>query len=164
MALPGTYRQRHPENTGFYQCLESYWSEFRESYPYFFEKEYGPLRPVVEKTVERFLDCGIYRNGFARVRCGDCGHETLLAFSCKTRYFCPSCQAKRVAAFVEWMTTEILEPVDHRQMVWTIPKVLRPTFRRERRLLGELVRCAWKTLQQHFRIGLETKAMGGAVL
>jgi len=163
MALQGTYRQRHPENTAFYQCLESYWPEFKETYPYFYEKEYGPLRQVVEKTVERFLDCGIYRNGFARIRCGDCGHETLLAFSCKTRYFCPSCQAKRVAAFVEWMTTEILEPVDHRQMVWTIPKVLRPTFRRDRRLLGELVRCAWKTLQEYFSVGLKTKSMGGAV-
>ena len=59
MALQGTYRQRHPENSAFYQCLENYWPEFKETYPYFYEKEYGPLRPVVEKTVERFLDCGI---------------------------------------------------------------------------------------------------------
>ena len=28
----------------------------------------------------------------------------------------------------------MLEPVDHRQYVWTIPKVLRPTFRRDRLL------------------------------
>ncbi|MDA2926813.1 transposase zinc-binding domain-containing protein [Acidobacteria bacterium AH-259-G07] len=33
--------------------------------------------------------------------------------SCKTRYFCPSCQAKRVAAFVEWATEEVLEEVVH---------------------------------------------------
>ena len=163
MALRGTYRQRHPENSAFFQCLESYWPEFRETYPYFFEKEYGPLRPVVEKTVERFLDCGIYHNGFARVRCTTCRHEYLLAFSCKTRYFCPSCQSKRVAAFVEWVTTAILEPVDHRQMVWTIPKVLRPTFRRERHLLGELVRCAWKTLQDYIQSQFETETACGAV-
>jgi len=163
MALRGTYRQRHPEYTAFYQCLESYWPEFKETYPYFYEKEYGPLREVVEKTVERFLDCGIYHNGFARVRCTTCHHEYLPAFSCKTRYFCPSCQSKRVASFVEWVTTEVLEPVDHRQMVWTIPKVLRPTFRRERRLLGELVRCAWKTLQDYTRSYLDVEAACGAV-
>ena len=29
------------------------------------------------------------KNGFARVRCGDCGHEYLLAFSCKRHHFCP---------------------------------------------------------------------------
>ena len=61
------------------------------------------------------------------------------------------------------MTTEVLEPVDHRQMVWTIPKVLRPTFRRERRLLGELVRCAWKTLQDYTRSYLDVEAACGAV-
>ncbi len=85
---------------------------------------------MVEKTVERFLDCGIFRHGFARIRCPDSRREYLLAFSCKTRYFCPSCQAKRVAAFVEWVTEEILEPIDHRQLVWTIPKVLRPSLPR----------------------------------
>ncbi len=68
MALQGIYRQRHPENTAFYQCLKSYWPEFKETYPYCYEKEYGPLRQVAEKTVERFLDCRIYRNGFARRR------------------------------------------------------------------------------------------------
>jgi hypothetical protein len=84
-----------------YQCLEHYWEEFKRAYTTLYEKDYGPLRPVVEKTVERFLECGILRHGFARIRCGSCHEEYWLAFSCKTRYFCPSCQAKRVAAFVE---------------------------------------------------------------
>lgn len=57
----------------FYQCLEDYREEFKESYAYFYEKDYGRWRPVVEKTVQRFLDCGIFRQGFARVRCGSCG-------------------------------------------------------------------------------------------
>ncbi|MGH9338628.1 MAG: IS91 family transposase [Acidobacteriota bacterium] len=163
MTLAGTYRPRHPETTAFYQCLEDYWPEFQESYPYFYERDHGPLRPVVEKTVERFLDCGIFHQGFARVRCRDCDNEYLLAFSCKTRYFCPSCQAKRVAAFVEWVTEEVLEPVDHRQLVWTIPKVLRATFRRDRRLLGELSRCAWKSLREYSEADLGTGVVPGAI-
>jgi len=149
MGQPAIYRQRHPQKSALYQCLEQYWEEFQQAYTPLYEKDYGPLRPVVEKTVERFLECGVLRHGFARIRCGNGHEEYLLAFSCKTRYFCPSCQAKRVAAFVEWVAEEILEPVDHRQLVWTIPRVLRPTFRRERRLLGELARCAWKTLQEY---------------
>jgi hypothetical protein len=35
-------------------------------------------------------DCGDLHFGFARVKCEDCGHEFLLAFSCKRRHFCPS--------------------------------------------------------------------------
>ncbi len=140
MGRAAPYRQRHPERTPFYQCLEDYWQEFKDSYAYFYEKDYGPWRPVVEKNAQSFLECGRFQHGFARVRCDGCDSEYLLAFSCKTRYFCPSCQAKRVAAFVEWVTVEVLEEVDHRQWVWTIPKALRSAFRRDRKLLGELCR------------------------
>ncbi len=55
MPLAGTYRPRHPEHTAFYQCLEDYREEFQEAYPYFYEGEYGPWRPVVERSVERCL-------------------------------------------------------------------------------------------------------------
>ncbi len=88
MGLAVPYRQRHPERTAFYQCLEDYWEEFKESYRYFYERDYGSLRPVVDKTVDRFSECGMFRHGFARIRCRECRKEYLLAFSCKTRYFC----------------------------------------------------------------------------
>ena len=87
MSRTDPYRPRHPERTPFYQCLEDYWDEFQESYPYFYEAEYGPWRPVLEKTVQRFLECGLLRHGFARLKCEGCPHQALLAFSCKTRYF-----------------------------------------------------------------------------
>ena len=86
MPLAGPYRPRHPEHTAFYRCLEDYWEEFKEGYPYFYERDYGPWRPVVEKTVERFLQCGILRHGFARLRCSDCRREQLLAFACNSYY------------------------------------------------------------------------------
>ena len=35
--------------------------------------------------------------GSPRVRCTDCGHDRLLAFSCKGRGVCPSCNARRMA-------------------------------------------------------------------
>ena len=69
------------------------------------------------------------------LRCPDCGHEYLLAFSCKGRYFCTSCHTKRAAAFAEWLTTTVLKPVPHRQMVFTLPRMLRVWFRNDRRLL-----------------------------
>ena len=44
---PRVYRPRRPQNTPFYQCLDGYWEEFKEAYPYFYEANYGQLRPVV---------------------------------------------------------------------------------------------------------------------
>ena len=54
--------------------------------------------------------------------------------------------------------------MDHRQYVWTLPKVLRPTLRRDRSLLGELARCAWKTLQQYGKATAGEESVPGAIL
>jgi len=53
------------------------------------------------------------------------------------------------------VSEEIFEEVDHCQLVWTISRVLRPTFRRDRLLLGELVRCAWTTLKESTQAKIE---------
>ena len=92
--------------------------------------------------VEKFLGCGDLTKGFARVRCDSCRHECLPAFSCKGRYFCPSCNQKRVLQFGAWAADEVLAPVPHRQYVFTVPKVLRVYFRKDRRLLGKLSQYA----------------------
>ena len=63
-----------------------------------------------------------------------CTHEYLLAFSCKCRYFCPSCYAKRLAIWTHWLDATLLEPVPHRQVVLTIPKRLRAYCFYQRRL------------------------------
>ncbi|MBK6768115.1 MAG: transposase zinc-binding domain-containing protein [Ardenticatenales bacterium] len=49
---------------------------------------------MVDAVVARYLACGVLEAGFARARCEACHAEYLLAFSCKARYFCPSCHAK----------------------------------------------------------------------
>ena len=69
-----------------------------------------------------------------------------------------------MAAFVEWVTEEVLEAVDHRQYVWTIPRVLRPAFRKERKLLGRLSRCAWTSLRQYAQAALGEGFVPGAVV
>ncbi len=69
-----------------------------------------------------------------------------------------------MAAFVEWVTEEVLEPVDHCQYVWTIPRVLRPAFRKDRKLLGTLSRCAWISLRQYAQALLGEGFVPGAVV
>jgi Transposase zinc-binding domain/Putative transposase len=111
-----------------------------------FAPTYGAWRAVVREVADKFLDCGILDHGFARVRCDECAHEYLLAFSCKGRYFCPSCHAKRLTLWTLWLEETLLAPVPHRQVVLTIPKRLRPWCLYRRALLGDLARVAARTV------------------
>jgi len=72
-----------------------------------FERRYGFWRGFVDEQVRRYLDCGLFENGFARVRCPECHEEYLLAFSCKTRELCPSCAARRAAATAVLLREEV---------------------------------------------------------
>ena len=78
--MAGIYRQRHPERTVFYRVLFHYFDEFVAEYENRFEREYGYFRPVIQEVVEKYLDCGNPKCGFARIRCGDCGKEVLLKY------------------------------------------------------------------------------------
>jgi len=114
--MAGMYRQRHPERTVSYRVLFHYFEEFVAEYENRFEREYGYFRPVIKEAFlchhearravvislcivldrneiatlgsQRRLDCGNPKRGFARIRCGDCGIERLLMFSCKNTCYC----------------------------------------------------------------------------
>jgi hypothetical protein len=53
------------------------------------------LPRYVERDFAKYLECGVLAHGFARVHCESCKDEFLVAFSCKGRGVCPSCNAKR---------------------------------------------------------------------
>ena len=73
-------------------------------------------------------------------------------FSFRTRGFCPSCHAKRLEEWGEWMRETLLLDLPHRQVVFTIPKMLRVFFKYKRRLLGDLCRCALWSLTYYFEV------------
>ena len=58
------------------------------------------LPRFIKDEFDAFLECGILADGFLRLRCGECGHATLLAFSCKRRGICPSCGARAVSELI----------------------------------------------------------------
>ena len=140
-----------------------YFDQFLGEYDHRFEKEYGYFRPVIQDVVEKYLDCGNPMCGFARIRCPDCGEERLLMFSCKTREFCPSCHAKRREEWGEWMREELLLDVPHRQVVFTVPKMLRLFFRFKRKLLYSLCLCAVHTLEKFLQTVTALELMPGVV-
>jgi hypothetical protein len=81
-APTGLYRPRRPQASPLYRLLEGHFDAFCTVYDERFSRRWGYWRPVVAEVVEKFLACGILTRGFARVRCGSCKHEFLLAFSC----------------------------------------------------------------------------------
>jgi hypothetical protein len=121
-----------------YRVLFHYFDEFVGEYENRFEREYGYFRSVIQQVVEKYLDCGNPKSGFARIRCGNCGKEFLLHFSCHGREFCPSRHSKRREEWGEWMREKLLLDVPHRQVVFTIPKMLRVFFKYNPSLLLKL--------------------------
>jgi hypothetical protein len=62
--------------------------------------------------------------------------------------FCPSCEKKKQLLWAEWLREELLLGVAHRHVVLTIPRLLRPLFRRRRELLGELARAGAEAVKE----------------
>lgn len=83
------YYERHrPEETVLYQLVQEHIEAFLAQV----EAETGSGLPdFVKDEFDAFLECGVLAHGFLRLRCADCTHEKLVAFSCKRRGFYPSC-------------------------------------------------------------------------
>ena len=148
------YKPRHPKRTKLWQCLHAHFADYLNHYKEKHEKNHGYLRPIVEEVVNKYLECGDLSKGFARVVCKKCRREYLLAFSCRGRWFCPSCHQKKVLLFGENITDNIAYPLPHRQYVFSIPIMLRVYFKHDREMLTKLCRQAYKCLQEFMRTSL----------
>ena len=87
-----------------------------------------------------------------------------MPFSCRTRNLCPSCEKKRSLLWAEWLQQEVLEAVPHRHLVLTMPRLLRPTFRRRRELLLDLAQCGAESVAECLRRELGREVRPGIVV
>ena len=147
-------RTRNPRRSPLWQCAHRHFAKFVATYPHDYQPRLGPLRPVVPQVVHKFLDCGNLDRGFARIRCDHCQKEYLLAFSCKSRWFCPTCHQKNIQTTAAFLTARVLAPAPHRHYVLAIPKMLRPYFQRHRCLLKRLCTLAHQSLTEYLRAAL----------
>ena len=140
---------------------------FEECYEERYAKTYGSFRIIrIKEAVLNVLDCGDYTKGIARIQCTnpECKHEYFRPFSCKTWYLCPSCHQKRILLLAEHLDREVLLHLPHRQFVFSIPKILRPYFRYDRKLFAGVTRIIHELLEEYCQQATGKDVRTGAVV
>lgn len=120
----------------------------------------------IERDLRRYLECGILAHGFARAHCAQCGHDFLIAFSCKGRGGCPSCNTRRMVETAAHLTDHVLPALPVRQWVLSVPKRLRYFLERDTELQGVALRLFLTAVEQCLRAhspGFDRCARIGAI-
>ena len=102
----------------------------------------------VEQAFRKYLECGIFAHGFARARCEDCGHDFFVAFSCKGRGVCPSCNTRRMAQTAAHLADHVLPRLPVRQWVLSVSKRLRYFMQRDGAALNTALRLFLRVIEQ----------------
>ncbi len=142
-----SYTPHSPEQTLLHRVV-------REQLEPFLSRARARERPVphfVEQELRAFLRCGILAHGFLRLRCDDCGHDRLVAFSCKRRGFCPSCGGRRMADTAAHLVDRVLPEAPVRQWVLTLPYPLRYRCAYDRELASQVLRAFLRSLFAELR-------------
>jgi hypothetical protein len=143
--LGPSYQRRQPESTVLYQLVQTHFPELLQRAAEKTEHGFG-YPGFIERTFERYLECGLLCAGFARVRCDGCGFERLVAFSCKTRGICPSCNARRMHDTAAHLHDRVLPHAPYRQWVLSFPKHIRFKLALDSTLLSKVLRGFIKVL------------------
>ena len=133
----GGYAHRSPDQTALHRTIG-------EQLEPFLSRARARERPAprfVEQELRALLRCGILAHGFLRLHCDECGHDRLVAFSCKRRGFCPSCGGRRMADTAAHLVDHVLPEVPVRQWVLTLPYPLRYRCAHDARLTSEVLRA-----------------------
>ena len=99
LAKPKLYNPRHPERTLLYQTIADHfetWFELASAGQFDGLGDHHTPKPYVRQAFRKYLECGIFAHGFARAWCDDCGHDYFVAYPCKGRGVCPSCNTPRI--------------------------------------------------------------------
>ncbi len=110
-----------------------------------------PLPRYVTEEFEALLRCGVLACGFMRARCAGCGHDRLVAFSCKRRGVCSSCGGRRMSETAATQCDRVLPAVPWRQWVLSLPWALRLPVARDPSLLNAVSRVFFEEVRAWLR-------------
>ena len=165
MARPSfAYEPRRPDST-LHRIVQAHLETFCADAA---RRRDGERLPrFVEQEFRDFLRCGWLAGGFARLRCGACGLDRLVTFSCKGRGFCPSGGGRRMAERTAHLVDHVLPDVPIRQWVLTLPHTVRYQMAWDhtlcRAVVGALLRAVTGALRRRARLAGVVVGRSGAV-
>ena len=149
-ATPRTarYQRRRPEQTLWYRIVQTHFATWLD----LASGECDAAPPgYVERTFRRYLECGILAHGFARAYCDTCQHDFLIAYSCKGRGVCPSCNTRRMVETAAHLVDHVFPPLPVRQWVLAVPKRLRYFLQTDAALQGAVLRIFLSEVERELR-------------
>lgn len=144
------YRRRRPERTPLYRTVQTHfetWLALRRGAC----DDTDAVPGYVERDFRHDLECGILAHGFARARCAQGGHDFLIAFSCKRRGVCPSCNTRRMVETAAHLADHVFPRLPVRQWVRAMPKRLRYFLQRDPELQGAALGLFLRAVEQCLR-------------
>ncbi len=148
--IPGIYKKRKPATTVLYKIvrenLETFLSEVREANP-----DSEPIPQYVEKEFRKYITCGILSHGFARLWCDKCRTDYLVAFSCRSKCVCPSCNAKRMVQTAAHLTDYVFPKLPVRQWVLSVPKRIRCFLHNNKKVASDVCKIFLRALTIQLR-------------
>jgi hypothetical protein len=155
---PVHYERHRPEQTTLYRLVQQHAASFIAHT----EASTGAELPrFIKDEFDAFLECGILAHGFLRLRCGECGHDKLLAFSCKRRGFCPSCGARRMSQTAAHLVDRVIPQVPLRQWVLSLPIPLRLLLAAQPELVTPVLQVVQRVVTRHLLGAAGLKAEEG---
>jgi len=115
------YRQRRPEKTALFQVIKKNYLPWRKTR----NDQENPIPHYMENIFQKYLGCGILAKGFACAHCEGCSKDFLIAYSCKTRGICPSCNQRAMVQTAAHLIDSVLPRVPFRQFVISFPLRIR---------------------------------------
>ena len=148
--------QRLQFSFGFHQ--DGAWFELASAGQFDGQGDHHSPRPYVRQAFRKYLECGIFAHGFARAWCDDCGHDYFVAYSCKGRGVCPSCNTRRMVETAAHLCDHVFPRLPVRQWVLSVPKRLRYFMQRDGAVLNMVLRIFLRVIAQ----SLQTHSPGAA--
>ena len=161
-----SYERRAPEDSALHRAVRQGWPEVQAAIR---EQTGGKLPDYLHKAVKAYLACGQLANGFSRWQCPSCHKDMLVAFSCKVRGLCNSCDGKRMIEEAEHLTNSVLPKVPYRQWVLTLPFDLRYLAAWNVPLRNAILTAAMNAIHRQYEAqararGIKGKVQSGAVV
>ncbi|HYX33993.1 MAG TPA: transposase zinc-binding domain-containing protein [Oligoflexus sp.] len=143
------YIRHEPEQTILYRVVDEHAQHFFDLIDR--DPDRNQLPEFTKRESDKFLNCGILLAGFVRLKCDDCAHSIIVAFSCKGRGFCPSCAARRMSERSIHLADNVIPFVPTRHWVLSVPFELRYWMASDDKLLKRVNKILCDEVNNYLR-------------